>query len=284
MNTYYYFLSITLQFVLHANSDVLRNGKDRSEDAWSAARATYEKRLETLLKFIRKRVGHVIVIGPGLFTAQGEIIEHWEDKDQFNIIKVNRMQSHACRKLGLAHIDLREHLQSAIREQAKAGVVSKDLTFMIGNKKEWHHSKEGILKKGATTYDYQGEGGLFTFDGEHLNLAGTKEFVQLLTEQLQKFKGIWIHKAHSEDEKVVADKMHKHKKLNKHEKKDKHKKHQKQVDVVDTEDVEIEVTSETENSAKRGEKLAPTYAPTILPTAKIKKGKKLKKKPLSPQL
>ena len=91
------------------------------------------------------------------------------------------MQSHACRKPGLHHIDLREHLQDAIREQAKAGVLSKDLTYMIGNKKEWHHSKEGILRKGATTYDYQGEGGLFTFDGEHLNQVGTNEFVKLLS-------------------------------------------------------------------------------------------------------
>merc|ERR1711871_1482894 len=165
---------------------------------------------------------------------------------------------------------LREHLQSAIREQAKAGVVSKDLTYMIGNKKEWHHTKEGILRKGATTYDYQGEGGLFTFDGEHLNQAGTNEFVKLLSEQLQKFKGIWVHKEHSEDEETVADKMHKHKKHNK-------------LDVVDTEDVDIEVVDEPEkpdntekskNSEKNSEK---TPTPTAQPTAKTKLGKKLKK-------
>ena len=58
----------------------MRDGDDTSEEAWVAARANYEKRLENLLRFIRRRVGHVIVVGPGLFTAQGEIIEHWEEK------------------------------------------------------------------------------------------------------------------------------------------------------------------------------------------------------------
>lgn len=83
--------------VFHANSDQL-----------SIVGEHYETRFEHLMKFLRRHVPYIVIIGPGLFTPLGEIIEHWDDSDQFSTIKVIRMQERACKKVnGCTHINFR---------------------------------------------------------------------------------------------------------------------------------------------------------------------------------
>jgi hypothetical protein len=149
----------------------------------------YESNLARLINFFKHHVQHIMVVSPGLYSPLGEMIEHWEDSTQHSTIKVIRMQERACIQSKVTCINFRKILMDKIREQFRAGVKGKDLTSMVGNKKEWIH--QNALAPAITTWDYQGDGGIFTFDGEHMNRRGTKLLLQVIAEQFQKWKGFW---------------------------------------------------------------------------------------------
>ena len=159
----------------------------------------YERRFAKFLKYLKRRVRAVIILSPGLFSPLGECSEHWNDSDQFNSIKVGRIQSKACKESKTLFIDFRKILQDKIAEISKqTGYPGKDLSNMIGKKKDWEVQDKELQKKLGkdeknlmTTWDYQGNGGMLTFDGEHLNRRGTKLLVSTLENTILDLKILW---------------------------------------------------------------------------------------------
>ena len=157
--------------IIHANSDYLDETNHQH----------YERKLENLLRYLKRRVSYITVVGPGLFSAQGEMPNHWSDETQFSTVKVIKLQKRACHKAQVAHIDFRTKLQDALNIEAKNGHPGKDLARMIGQKKLW---KDNGDLGDISTWDYKSDGGLYTFDGEHLNRRGTKMLLDLISEQV----------------------------------------------------------------------------------------------------
>lgn len=166
--------------VIHSNSE-----KHISEDRDRAR--LYEENLVELIKFLKTRVPYILIISPGLFTPQGEMPEHWEDPMLHSTLKVISRQEKVCRHFKIACINLRNILKDKILEAVKLGETPKDLQANVGNKKEWiKQVAEGVVKN-VTTWDYPGSGGMYTFDGEHLNNRGTEILILEILSQFNKW-------------------------------------------------------------------------------------------------
>lgn len=120
----------------------------------------YQLRLERLLLYLKRRVTYIMIIGPGLYTPNGELIELWEDHSQRMVRDIIDLQVDSCKKVEADHVNFREIMQEKLRAAAKDGKISRDLSDMIGQKKEWKVEAENE-KKSLTTYDYKSKGGIY---------------------------------------------------------------------------------------------------------------------------
>ena len=171
--------------IMHCNSNILNHTQ--------AAARQYESTLMQLLTWLSSEVPNVLIVTPHLFTPRGEIPNEWESDSQYSTVKVIQKEERACHHLKLVCVNMRKILQNRILERVNAGESPKDLSSMVGNKKEWVRQVAADKDELETikTWDYQGSGGIFTFDGEHLNRRGTKIFVNTVAEEFRKWKDFW---------------------------------------------------------------------------------------------
>ena len=181
------------------NAVVFHSNSDKIDDELGYRAEDYSMKFMHLMKYIRSHVKYVMVISPGLYTPQGEIIEHWNDPLQHSIVKIVRIQEKICAKESVAFINLRDVMQRTIREKFKEGIKGVDLTDMIGKKRDWEKT---------ATWDYTGTGGILTFDGEHLNKAGTELLLSLIIDQFSRWDSLFTDKALSvKDDRAVGTRV-----------------------------------------------------------------------------
>lgn len=173
--------------ILHCNSNLIT---DKTGANPSLARQ-YQMDLISLLTYIKQHVPYVMIVTPSLYSPLGEIPSNWNATSQSSTIQVIAKEEMVCHRMQITCINMRRIIQDRILLRVKAGEQPKDLTSMVGNKKEWVRQVNAERAEVVTTWDYKGNGGIYTFDGEHLNRRGTKVFVNTIAEQFQKWKGFW---------------------------------------------------------------------------------------------
>ena len=137
----------------------------------------YEFWLNEALKYLKKRVGRVIIVGPTLHGATGEIPNLW--KKDIYVNEMNSINSRVCKLYNTSHLNTRSIFQERILNLRSQGKTPKNLMFYRG--KQWPMN----LTEDSTY------GGLLTFDGDHLNLAGSKLLVKELVKAVVSFDEIW---------------------------------------------------------------------------------------------
>jgi hypothetical protein len=165
--------------MIHSNSDTIK-------DEETAVK--YKETLQKLVNLLKAHANYILLVSPGLFSPDGEIEAHWNDHMQGSTLRCIEIQAEICASdPTITCINFRTILQKKIKYFISKGFIARNLKFMVGKKKLWVN-ETGLIQQ---TWDYQGSGGILTFDGEHLNERGTKLLVSVVAEQFNNWKGLW---------------------------------------------------------------------------------------------
>lgn len=106
--------------------------------------------------------------------------DHWKEEDSAFVKTIVDINRDVSRTYNVTHLDSRKIYQAKILEQIELGRQPRNLKMYRG--KQWPTN--------LTVDDYE-YGGLYTFDGDHLNLRGSKLLMQLLADEIGSYEDIW---------------------------------------------------------------------------------------------
>jgi len=105
-------------------------------DGWPRTEA-WRLGLQHLLKVLVRHIGFVLLVGPGLYTYEGEMMSSWNDTKQVHLDAAIEVEKMEARKESASFINLREIFKANIVEYSKHGIFGINLKHMIGKSKSW---------------------------------------------------------------------------------------------------------------------------------------------------
>lgn len=173
--------------MIHSNSDTIKDEETANK---------YKITLQKIVNLLKAHANYILLVSPGLFSPDGEMENHWNDHMQESTLRCIEIQADICASdPTITCINFRTILQKKIKYFISKGFTAQNLKYMVGKKKLWVN-ETGLIEQ---TWDYQGSGGILTFDGEHLNERGTKLLVSVVAEQFNKWKGLWEEDSTGQD-------------------------------------------------------------------------------------